>query len=461
VEKNRQLVEINTALLTNLHHEAVDKIMLQEALTMYQASVTESFMNKLREKKEKLAHFRSQTGSFMKDSVLHPVDEMLSFLEESGPDAIEFRKPDLSIPSPNTTPETQNPAARPAHVLRRSSLPQVRHFTGSPCRKMGLSAAAVKENRKSVVHLRQRKVLNLDEPPLTPLLEISNTTRTSGGAEGEDMDLTQRHSVLEMGSVNLDVTVGQTSFNFSPKTTSTERKSKRCPTRGTGTHSRLSIFEFNPATPRASDSDEQDADVTLQASTSHHNHEMTMSAKHHNLSMLQQSFLDHDSFREKFGEGVNGRSTEISGSSIDQTPPVTKKNARTIASSCFGDLTDSPRVSGEVSDASSEASASPVPEPEPVVVPTASKYVSKRKKVVEEEKTKAQKSSPKKKKSERPASSSLSSSSNSENYTTMNVTNSVSNDSVNLSIATDRVRRNRKVVSYKEPALSGKLRRDF
>lgn len=187
--------------------------------------------------------------------------------------------------------------------------------------------------------------------------------------------------------------------------------------------------------------------------------------------------MDHASFRERFGNGVNGRSTEISESSIDETPPVQRNNFRTIRSSCFGDLTDSPQTpscsplmaGGESShapkglhDSSHNVVISPpasaCPEPEERETPLKGK-IGKRKRAAPKEPM-AKKSSVTVEKNMSQSGARTLSLSNSDNYTTMNSTAVVDQAADTSTSSRDRPRRARKEVSYKEPPLAGKLRRN-
>ena len=414
---------------------------------MHQATVKEAFMKKLHEEREKIVVHRNELSSMLKKRFLKPMDEVISLLQDLSGDVIVFQSPDRMCQRPESASEPH------VAIVRRSSFSQVRHLPGSPSsRRSGLSAAEVKENRKASGQIRPLKIITPEVIPLTPLLEMSANTTA---------DL----SIAVAESHHMNVTFSPLSVDFSPKIASTERKSKRSVRTEKHASERLSIYDFSPATPRPSICG--DPDTTLQADYQNDLHDTTLSAAHQNTSLLQQSFMDHSSFKERFGNGVVGRSTEISDSSIDDTPPAPMKNFRTIQSSCFGDLTDSPGTSAhdltlDLSQDLTIAGAgiqSPEPDSEPEV-PVKGKG-AKRKTPAVRGGSKAKKSPPKKSRSQSAAKSL--SSTNSGNGSTFNSTAVIDvtaaadqNSSLN-----DRPRRMRNEVSYKEPPLAGKLRRNF
>lgn len=447
-DMNGRLAEMNAQLLIDKSEAEKEILSLRQELFTYQARVRDAFMAKLMEQKENIITQRNELRSTLKKSILKPMDEVISILNEVGRDVVVFKSPDrLAI-----RPESSNEV-----VIQRSSFAQVRQFAGSPSsRKSFVSAAEVKENLKASGQIRARKLIISDNAPLTPLLELSTNSVTD--ILNVDEDDVQEAGGHEANGHNMDFTMSPMSEQFVPMKTSTERKKRSTRIEGRLSN-RLSIFNFTPATPQASD----DQETTLLSEHRTDLQDTTLSMAQQNIPQLEASFLDHSSFRERFGVDANGRSTEIAESTIDDTPPVTKHNLRTIRSSNFGDLTDSPQtIAHDLSPGTSAVGMSPSSTEQELTPEIRVKEKKGKRKTAEAKTGSKAKKSPVKSSRSQSAAKSLSSIVSDPNHSSMNST--AANDQtydMDASTVKDRPRRARNEVSYKEPPLGKKLRRNF
>lgn len=435
---NIQLVEYNAILQQELRDVQQQKNDVTRELLTYQTVVQNTFVAKIHEKRDEIIQHRNHMSAILNVEALKPLDDVISILNDVTGDVLTFKSLDTSRISADSV-VCDAPIQRPSFLR----VPRL-----SASRKSSTVPANVKENIRISGKVRPRKIIPAVADPMPPLLEVSNISRVTDTG-------------LNVSRLSVELLNSPVSMDFCPKQASTERKKSKKSSR-VPPSDRMSIFNFEPATPTGSH-DDSEMDTTISA---HHvDMDATLSAPQ-DLSLLQASFMNHPSFREKFSVGVTGRSTEVpeEESTIDQSATEGRNSHRTHRSTCYGELTDSSHSTTNGSFAGTSRVDSPAPGPS---VDDISEVATPEKASTSKRKT-AAKGGPKAKKKDaasktrgvRSQSSVQSlSSTKSDNSTALNST--AADDRTVDSFVDARPRRARKDVSYKEPTLAGKLRRDF
>ena len=334
---NRELVEMNTYLL-KMHREKENEmlslqkqnLLLKQQLAARRAVVSESFARQVQDGSEEVARLRACLSGVLTEDVLKPLDVAVGILRDAAKaDVIAF---------PSSSDQSRLSSATATNTTDSDAC--------SLDDKKVLSASEVKENLRISGKFRPRKLISMGVAPLTPVTEMDNNHADVDDASNarEDSSLPFDHlidSPTVRQSISLEPEqelIATTSLPISGKKSRNSKSLRSC------SH-RLSIFDFSPSSLRGSDAG-QTSTLGPESSTLHDVTSSTLSPSPMNATLLQASFLDHESFRMKFDVGINSRSTEISDSSLDETLSLNSNNdkhcQRSIRSSCFGDLTFSP-----------------------------------------------------------------------------------------------------------------------